>query len=213
MNKYEPILNNIAKILNGYVEEKRFTTKQARLNEIKEKFSSYEYDPDDAIIRETLLEHVGTTPIVATILYPHINDPEVDLGMALRMLAVHDIGELVVGDEIVFKKSHDKKTEQAAALNLLDPIYHGIYLEAESLGSKTAKFAKSVDKISADIEDYLTDADVTDMRFARFVDTPRNKIVGLIRKHKRPYMEWNEFMLGFHDYLMKQLGKKLGSAK
>lgn len=74
------------------------------LQTVLDAVAGYEYNPEDKLVRETLIEHVAILPILATALYPYINDSEVDLGEALIMLAIHDIGELVVGDENVFTK-------------------------------------------------------------------------------------------------------------
>lgn len=172
--------------------------------------ADYRYEPDDDLVRETLMEHVGSLPVIATALYPHINDPAVNLGDALTMLAIHDIGELMTGDEMTFTKAESAADpEHEAALQLLDPIYHDLYNDVESKGSATAKFAKSIDKITPDIVDYLTPADITIQRFKHFVGIDANEIVDLIVKHKRPYMLWNPFMTEFHIYLIEQTTAKL----
>jgi Predicted hydrolases of HD superfamily len=210
MSDYDGALDEIVFLLENYAKEMRFTTRQNSLDELKKMMPGYTYDPTDDLVREPLLEHVGATPVVATALYPYIDDAEVDLGRALMMLAVHDIGELKVGDEIVFTKNKDSDEEKRAALGLLNEYYHEIYLEAEAVETKTAKFAKSVDKIAPDFLDYITDADVTAERLGHFVGVKREEIVPLIVRHKRQYMEWNEFLLGLHDRLMERAAEKLG---
>jgi HD domain-containing protein len=126
------------------------------------------------------------------------------------MLAIHDIGELITGDEMTFTKSKDKKDpEMEAARKLLHPYYHDIYEDVEYQKSKSAKFAKAVDKITPDIFDYLTPADITAWRYKHFVDVEPSEVIGLLLKHKRPYMLWNPFMTEFHKLLCEGLEKKL----
>ena len=170
MANVEEVLNKIEFLFKGYSTERRATTQPYLLDVAKEKIKGYEYDPSDSLIRETLMEHVGSTPVVATALFPYIQDPEVDLGQALVMLAIHDIGELVTHDKMVFtKKEEEKEGEREAAIKLLDPYYHSIYRDSETKTSKSAKFAKAIDKITPDILDYLTPVDITVPRYQYFV--------------------------------------------
>jgi 5'-deoxynucleotidase YfbR-like HD superfamily hydrolase len=76
------------------------------------------------------MEHVGELPVVAVALYPYLDDPEVDLGTALTMLAIHDIGEVVVGDVNTYIKLPEQVTREAtAALSILHPYYRELYQE------------------------------------------------------------------------------------
>jgi len=126
------------------------------------------------------------------------------------MLAIHDVGELITGDEMTFtKNSSAKDPERTAALSLLDDSYHELYDDVESQTSKSAKFAKAIDKITPDIVDYLTPADITIRRYKHFVGIDPDEIVGLIEAKKRPYMLWNPFMTEFHKLLLDQLAAKL----
>lgn len=213
MTQHEQALELLSKIeylYSGYSNEMRKTTQPFQLARVQNQVPEYEYNPNDPIIRESLMEHVGALPAIATAIFPYINDKSVDIGQALLMLAVHDIGELITGDEMVFTKHVDSETkEQKAALTLLDSSYHEIYNDVETQGSRTAKFAKSIDKISADIMDYLTPADITVTRFKRLIDVEPNQIMGLFLKHKRPYMLWNPFLTEFHKLLCEKIEEKL----
>lgn len=214
LSQSKMLLNELEFLFENYSREVRATTQPYYLAKVRNKFADYEFNPDDEIIRETLMEHVGSLPMLATAVYPFINDDEVDLGQALIMLAIHDIGELITGDENVFtKKPGSKQAEREAALKLLHKSYHIIFDEIESVSSPTAKFAKSIDKINPDIIDYLAPPEVTLIRYKGFagIDTAKD-IIELIIKFKRPYMNWNPFMTDFHDLLMKELYKKLKKA-
>jgi len=211
----EPLVENVLKeiedLYRKYSLEKRTTTQPFILEMVREQFADYEYNPGDALVRESLIEHSGSLPIVATALFPHVDDEDVELGKALTMLAIHDVGELAVGDQNVFTKEGDGAEEHEFALKFLNPIYHELYKEVEGQvdRSKTARFAKAIDKITPDILDYLAPVDVTIWRYRYFTDTEREGIVTLIKKFKRPYMLWNKFMTDFHDYLMEELEKKI----
>jgi hypothetical protein len=206
----QEILEKIEFLFERYSLERRATTQPYLLNVVRDNVKNYEYDPDDILVRETLMEHVGSLPVLATAFYPYINDNDVSLGESLTMLAIHDVGELMTGDEMTFTKAVSAAApEHEAALRLLDPYYHAIYEDAEAKGSKSAKFAKSIDKITPDIFDYLTPADITIWRFKHFVGIEKDEIIDLIVKHKRPYMEWNPFMTEFHMHLMDKLAAKL----
>jgi 5'-deoxynucleotidase YfbR-like HD superfamily hydrolase len=206
----EKLLDQMEYLFEGYSNELRKTTQPYQLKRVQKSVAGYRYDPDDNLIKETLMEHVGSLPMVATAMYPFIDDPEVDLGRALTMLAIHDIGELVTGDEMTFTKQKTQKgVEMEAGLKLLHPNYHDLYEDVEQQRSKSAKFAKAIDKITPDIFDYLTPADVTIQRFEKFVGIGPEDIMALLLKHKRPYMLWNPFMTDFHVLLYEKIEEKL----
>ncbi|HSW81389.1 MAG TPA: HD domain-containing protein, partial [Candidatus Saccharimonas sp.] len=120
-------------LFQKYSEELRATTQPYYLRKAINHVPNYNYRPEDPLIRETLMEHVGSLPMLAAAFYPHINNVNVDLGQALTMLAIHDIGELITGDEIIFtKKASAKNSEREAALSLLHKTYHAIYDDIET---------------------------------------------------------------------------------
>jgi hypothetical protein len=206
----QEVLARIEFLFERYSLERRGNTQPYLLRVVSDRLKDYQYNPADDLIRETLFEHVGSLPVLATALFPHINDPAVNLGDALTMLAIHDIGELTTGDEVTFTKQDEVKgAEYSAALELLDPYYHSAYNDVETKTSASAKFAKAIDKITPDIFDYLTPADVTIQRYKHFVGIDANQIIDTIVKYKRPYMTWNPFMTEFHVYLMDKLSTKL----
>lgn len=211
--KVEEVLKQIGFLLKGYSNERRSNTQPFLLSVVERRINNYNYEPEDILIRETLLEHVGSLPVVATTLYPYLCNKDVNLGEALIMLAVHDIGELITGDTSTFtKRAQNDKEEFKAGLKLLHPDYHAAYKAVESISddsSPTAKFAKSVDKITPDIIDYLTPAHITKARLKHFAHFEPEEIVPKIIKFKRPYMEWDTFMTDFHIHLMDKLSEKL----
>lgn len=213
MNTSKPahdLLKELEFLFQKYSQELRATTQPYYLEKVQTNVTGYAYQPTDVLVRETLLEHIGSLPLVATAFYPYIKDASVDLGQALTMLAIHDIGELITGDEMTFtKKASSKKPEHDAALTLLHTSYHKLYEEVETQSSQSAKFAKAIDKITPDIYDYLTPAEVTIWRYKHFVEVEPSEIIALIEKHKRPYMLWNPFMTEFHKILLEGLQVKI----
>jgi hypothetical protein len=206
----QEILDKVKFLFERYSSERRANTQPYLLDVVRVRVKDYQYNPADDLIRETLFEHVGSLPVLATALYPYINDAQVNLGDALVMLAIHDIGELTTGDEVTFTKEEAiKGAEYNAALQLLDPYYHSAYEDVETKASPSAKFAKAIDKITPDIFDYLTPADITIQRYKHFVGIEAGQIIETIVKYKRPYMTWNPFMTEFHVYLMDKLAAKL----
>ncbi len=208
----EDLLEKLERLYAGYATTVRSATDQYRLNEVIKLIPDYKYNPADIIIRENLIEHIGSLPMVAIELYPYIDNPEVDLGRALTMLAIHDIGELTVGDVNTFVKSNDDKEKNAemdAALELLHPSFHSLYLEVENKTSITGQFAKSIDKIAPDIMDYMVPIEVTVERFKHFVGIGPEEMVDIIIKHKRPYMLWDPFLTDFHIMLVDKFKEKL----
>src|SRR5437867_4170258 len=98
----EEALGKTEYLFEKYSLEGRATTQPYLLEVVNRHFPDYKYNPADDLVRETLMEHVGSTAVVATALFPYIQYPQVNLGDALAMLAIHDIGELAVHDENTF---------------------------------------------------------------------------------------------------------------
>ena len=152
---YNELLDRLIDQLKRYDAIHRKSIQPFTKAKIQHHFPDYQDEFDHEIIRETLLEHVGSLPIIATYLHPYI-DESVDLGKALMMLAIHDIGELIVGDELTFTKSAEQgPSELDAAMSLLHDDHKAIYREMDQLLTNEAKFVKSIDKLAPDILDYL----------------------------------------------------------
>lgn len=207
---YKKILDHLVYLYKGYATEFRATTQPFRWKTIKSVFPNQEYYPKDILYRETLIEHSGVLPVMATAIFPYINNPHIDLGKALIMLAIHDIGELIVGDEIVFaKQTGSADEEEKEALKLLPESFHSIYLDMERQISDTGKFAKAIDQIVPDIIDMITPPELTIMRYKTFVKKEPHEIIPMIIAHKRQYVQWNEFLTNLHREIMKRTEFKL----
>ncbi|MDP2705588.1 MAG: HD domain-containing protein [bacterium] len=202
---FEEIIKGAEFLIGGYFREMRTMTNLHRLDCVKKRNPSYVYDPEDELIRENLMEHVGSLPVMAVYFHGLIEE-NVDLGRVLEMLAIHDIGELATGDKNVFVKKEDEaETEKREALKLLDERRQALYLEFEAVETNEAKFAKSIDKIVPDFLDLMAGKDLTEKRLKHFANLEPNQIIDTIEKFKSPYMQWSPFFKEFHGELIKRM--------
>jgi 5'-deoxynucleotidase YfbR-like HD superfamily hydrolase len=203
------LVENICSLLKKYNNVYRATTQQSKLDNLLSLDNKYTYNPNDEIIRESLLEHVGSLPIIASFLHPYL-ESNVNLGRSLQMLAIHDIGETVLGDINTFlKKETESLDEFNIALEIIHPGQRDLFIEFENLSSDDAKFARSVDKIAPDLIDFITHENITIERFRILLRKSPEEIIPLIRAKKSPFMEWDSFMKAFHNKLMSKLENKL----
>jgi len=208
---YQEAIDKIIFLYKGYSNEHRGSTQPYHLEKVLKLVPDYKYECNDLLVREPLIEHSGSLPIVATTIYPYINNQDVDLGKALIMLAIHDIGELTVGDEITFVKTGDKNNEMTEALKLLPDVLKPYYIDMEERKTDTARFAKAVDKITPDIVDLMTPVEVTLRRYREQIHKEPNQIIETIKEFKHPYMIWNEFMKNLHLEILNRIEIKISS--
>ena len=162
-------------MLRRYSEVKRNAIQQFQAEIYFKHHPTKEYSPEFEPIRESLLEHVGMLPVLAMYFYPYCEE-EVDIGRVLQILAIHDIGELEIGDESTFTKDHDNNQgEIDAAFKLLDPSQHELYMEFENLETIEAKYAKTIEKLVGDFYDLFADKD--DSSPTPSIRTPNHLII------------------------------------
>lgn len=199
---FEQIMTDVEYLIRQYSNTKRNAVQPFIHETYKKHNPDYVYKPQDDVVRESVLEHVGMLPVLAVYFHPYC-EKTVDLGKALRLLAIHDIGELVTGDESVFTKDYqNNQNEVSAALSLLHDSFHDDYLEFENLGSNEAKFAKSIDKMVGDFYDIFSDPQMTKDRYDYFVKKDISKMAEMKLSKKYKYMEWSEFFTDFYPLLM-----------
>jgi HD domain len=207
MLNHTQILTELVELIKNYSNTLRGNPQPYTFNKLSQRYD-LKYDWREEIYRETLLEHAGSLPVIATFLYPYIGI-ELDIGKVLLMLSLHDIGELREGDIITFlKKPEDGKKENQFALEILNPIYHSVYLEFESLETNEAKFAKSIDKLAPDVYDYIW-PEATVARLTERLGIPESEVVPKLREFKTKYMLWNSFLAKFHDTIMTGVEQKI----
>jgi putative hydrolase of HD superfamily len=104
---------------------------------------------------ENSAEHSWQLAMFAASLLPYA-ESEIDLNKVIRMLLVHDIGEIDTGDTIAFAEGgwEQRKAEELAAVQRIFGILPGphgaaflaLWLEFEKSETSEARFANAVDR-------------------------------------------------------------------
>ncbi len=117
--------------------------------------------------RESVAEHTWQMALLGLLVAEHLEHP-VDLSKTLKMILVHDIAEIEVGDIPSFEKSERKnlkeKMEREAIERLSAQIpgdvgeeIKQLWFDYEESRSPEAKFAKALDKIEVQIQHNFAD--------------------------------------------------------
>lgn len=109
--------------------------------------------------RESVAEHVYGCLILALAIDANF-DLNLNLDKVLKMLALHEIGEVIIGDITPYdgmtKEEKEKKEHEAMEKVIGDVIkkeeLYTLLLEFDAKKTKEAKFAHLCDKIEADIQ-------------------------------------------------------------
>ena len=96
---------------------------------------------------ESIAEHVYSVQMLALAMYSEY-DYDIDIKKVIYMLAIHEIGETVIGDITQFdmSKEEKEKLEHKAVHNILNGLLDGeeiekIFLEFDSHNTKESLFA------------------------------------------------------------------------
>lgn len=199
----DQLLKELLDLQKKYSFEARFMVTQERYQNIYESGLMKELDVMSEAIREPLIQHVGHLPILATYLHPNIEHTnEVDIGYCLQMLAIHDIGETEVGDEFAYTKTNEHEDiEREAALRILHPNYHEMFVEFEDRETINAKFAKAIDSLAPLLME-ITIPHLTKERFEK-LNFSRAKI----KAKKEPHFEWDSVMKELFELIMEEYKK------
>jgi len=104
---------------------------------------------------ENSAEHSWHVSLMA-LLFKDYADEEIDINRVIKMLLIHDLGEIEVGDTIVYEEEseHIKAKEAQAIQSLFSTLpqtmeieFNALWLEFEAGKSKDAKFAKAIDRV------------------------------------------------------------------
>lgn len=123
----------------------------------------YTRSPVDFARGENSAEHSWHVGLCAMTLAP-VYAPGVDLGRVLRMLAIHDLVEIEVGDVPLHEqqaRAAIEPAEREAAEQIFGRIeggeeMHDLWQEFEDLGSDEARFARAVDRTQPLILNWAT---------------------------------------------------------
>lgn len=107
---------------------------------------------------ESIAEHVFGTEMLAIAMKSEYNY-DIDIMKVIYMIAIHELGESLIGDLTVFQISREEKEkiEHDAVHNILKSLVDSeyieeLFLEFDKRETKEAKFAYMCDKLECDIQ-------------------------------------------------------------
>lgn len=147
-------------ISNELIQQFEFIKEIDKVKSIYRKsktFSGEKYEND--------AEHSWHICMMALILAPHSNEP-IDVFKVIKMLLIHDIVEIDVGDTFLYAENREEvfeKEKQAAEriFGLLPEVqskeFFDLWLEFEEKKTAEAKFAGSLDRLQPMLANFLND--------------------------------------------------------
>ena len=112
---------------------------------------------------ESVAEHIFGTQMLAIAMKSEYQY-DIDILKVIFMLAVHELGEAIIGDLTLYEISRDEKEriEHEAVHNILGDLLDGnyieeLFLEFDSHKTKEALFAYQCDKLECDLQCKLYD--------------------------------------------------------
>ena len=141
---------------------------------------------------ESIAEHIYGVQMLAIAMKFEYNY-DIDIAKVIYMLAIHELGETIIGDLTQFQisKEEKEKLEHEAVHNILSSLLDGdkieeLFLEFDKHETPEAKFAYQCDKLECDIQCKLYDQEGN--------NTMNNELVQKLLKGGRTWSEmWIEF--------------------
>lgn len=151
---------------------------------------------------ESVAEHIYGTQMLAIAMKSEF-EYDIDIVKVIYMLAIHEIGETIIGDITPFQMSKEEKEkkEHEAVHNILDKLIDGekieeIFLEFDEHKTPESKFAYQCDKLECDLQCKLYDlegcVDLTNKESYNALDNER--VQKLLSQNK----SWSDMWL-MHD--------------
>lgn len=176
---------------------------------------------------ESVAEHVYGTQMLALAMYSEFNY-DIDIMKVIFMLAIHELGECVIGDLTQFQINREEKEriEHEAVHSILNNILEGnmieeMFLEFDKHETMESKFAYWCDKLECDIQSKVYDSEgCVDLDDQEKNDAMKNEIVmGLLDEGKSfsdVFLEFGRLKYAYDDnfnlvseYVQKNLKFKL----
>ncbi len=134
---------------------------------------------------ESVAEHIFGVQMLAIAMKSEY-EYDIDIMKVIFMLAVHELGETVIGDLTQFQiaKEEKEKIEHEAVHRILGDLLDGaqieeLFLEFDAHNTKEAMFAYQCDKLECDLQSKLYDeegcVDLNDQTGNKIMDDPRVK--------------------------------------
>ena len=157
---------------------------------------------------ESVAEHIYSTEMLALAIYKEYNY-DIDIKKVIMMLAIHELGETVIGDLTQFQMSKEEKIiiEHSAVHKILNGILdasdiENLFLEFDEGKTKEADFAYHCDKLECDLQAKLYDEEgLVDLKKQQnnesFYD---EKVQSLLKEEKSWSGMWLRFGQERYDY-------------
>ncbi len=150
---------------------------------------------------ESVAEHIfGVQMLAIAMKSEYLYD--IDIKKVIFMLAIHELGETIIGDITQFQMSKEEKErlEHEAVHNILSSLLDGdeiesLFLEFDTHKTKEAMFAYQCDKLECDIQSKLYDQEhCVDLNHQEGNNTVNNDLVkDLLESGK----SWSDMWLTF----------------
>lgn len=194
------VIEDFLELQKNYQFTRRKMMTKERFHDVALKDRDRGLDVTDEMLKETLIEHIGHLPIIATYFHEYCEHAlEINLGRVLIMLSIHDIGETTIGDVFAFTKTQsDEQDEVTEARRLLSPSLIPYFEEYEENKSFDAKYAHAVDTLAP----LLHGMDLIGYIHTRFIEYggTNEKIIA----KKRPLVVWDKTLTKVFDLCLEQ---------
>ena len=157
---------------------------------------------------ESVAEHIFGTQMLAIAMNSEYQY-DVDIMKVIFMLAIHELGETIIGDLTQFQISKDEKIkiEHDAVKEILSNLLEEkqieeLFLEFDSHKTKEAMFAYQCDKLECDLQSKLYDEEgCVDLNHQENNKTMDNKLVKQLLQEKNSWSEmWLKFGQSIYPY-------------
>lgn len=157
---------------------------------------------------ESVAEHIFGTQILAIAMKSEYQY-DVDIMKVIFMLAIHELGETIIGDLTQFQISKEEKIkiEHDAVKEILSNLLEEkqieeLFLEFDSHKTKEAIFAYQCDKLECDLQSKLYDEEgCVDLNHQEGNKTMDNKLVKQLLQEKNNWSEmWLKFGQSIYPY-------------
>ena len=157
---------------------------------------------------ESVAEHIFGTQMLAIAMNSEYQY-DVDIMKVIFMLAIHELGETIIGDLTQFQISKEEKIkiEHDAVKEILSNLLEKkqieeLFLEFDSHKTKEAMFAYQCDKLECDLQSKLYDEEgCVDLNHQEGNKTMDNKLVKQLLQEKNSWSEmWLKFGQSIYPY-------------
>ena len=150
---------------------------------------------------ESVAEHIFGVQMLAIAMKSEY-EYDIDIMKVIFMLAVHELGEIVIGDKTMFEisKEEKEKIEKEAVHEILCGLLDGkeienLFTEFDSHSTKEAMFAYQCDKLECDLQSKLYDEEgCVELEKQKDNESLRNE---LVQKLLVEGDSWSEMWLHF----------------